>query len=309
MKNNKFQRKIISFILILVIFLFTVLQTYAMPDSFESFSMERFFQILTESTEKSVNVPILMYHHLSDDTYLDTVVIPETFENHIKTLADNGYNGIFFEQLVDYVENDGELPENPIIITFDDGYLSNYELAYPILKKYNMKATIFVIGIAVGKDTYRDTESEEYPIIPHFDYTQAIEMTESGLISIQSHSYDMHHLKEYEIYLNGQYRYGVLPLENETEEEYTQIFRDDYIRAKTELEIILQTQSTVYSYPFGKYTELSEALLRELGIKATLTVNYGSNKIIKGNPDSLYLLNRYNINNMPSEKLLEIIGQ
>lgn len=87
------------------------------------------------------------------------------------------------------MEKGEALPEKPVVITFDDGYQSNYEYAYPILKKYGMKATIFVIGSSVGKDEYKDTG---LPMLPHFGVSEAREMENSGLISIQSHTYDLH---------------------------------------------------------------------------------------------------------------------
>ena len=68
-------------------------------------------------------------------------------------------------------------------------------LAFPILKELEMPAVVFPIGISVGKDTYKDTE---IPITPHFTWEQAVEMANSGLISLQSHTYDLHQKTEYE---------------------------------------------------------------------------------------------------------------
>jgi len=263
-----------------------------------------------EDTREYIKVPVLMYHHLvssDDEVTSGTIVSVETFESHIKALADNGYTGISFEQLVSYVENNRRLPEKPAIITFDDGYLSNYEIAYPILKRYDMKAAIFIIGIAVGQTTYRDTGDENFPILPRFSYEQANEMIASGLIEIQSHSYDMHQWEEYEKLLGGEYRRGILPLEHESEEDYTANFRKDYKRAKSELEAAIRTESIAYAYPFGLYSELSEQLLKEMGVKVTLTTHSGNNIIKRGEPETLYLLNRFTIDNMSVEKLLETL--
>ena len=98
-------------------------------------------------------------------------------------IKDRGYEPISFEQLIEYHENRRELPEKPIIITFDDGYLSNYELAYPILKEFNFKAAIFVIGVSFGNKDLA---------YPHFGWAEAREMKASGLVSIESHTYDLH---------------------------------------------------------------------------------------------------------------------
>jgi len=298
MRNFK---KIIGLCSTLAIFLSFSLATLVCAEAAIADTEEK----ITVEEIASADVPILMYHHLDSIADKNTIVTRETFEKYIKALVDNGYTGVSFEQLVNYVENDGELPQKPIVITFDDGYLSNYEFAYPVLKKYNIKATIFIIGISVGKDTYRNTENSDYPIIPHFNYAQANEMVESGIISIQSHSYDMHQIELYEKLLNREYRHGVLPCEGESEEEYTANFREDYIRSKTELETAVKGKSIAYAYPYGICTELSERLLQEMGVKVTLTSNYGSNIIIKGKPESLYLLNRIAVNNIPAEELLK----
>ena len=86
--------------------------------------------------------------------------------------------------------------KKPVVITFDDGYLSNYQYAYPILKETGMVATIFVIGATVGNtEHYKNTN---YPITPHFTFQQGAEMVASGIISIQSHTYDMHQWAPYE---------------------------------------------------------------------------------------------------------------
>ena len=68
------------------------------------------------------------------------------------------YTGVSFDELQAYVLRGEPLPEKPVVITFDDGYRSNYTLAYPILQKYSMKATIFAVGVSFGTDHYKDTD-------------------------------------------------------------------------------------------------------------------------------------------------------
>lgn len=128
-------------------------------------------------------IPILMYHTISD------VVAPENqnswvqtdrFEAQIKALVDNGYTTITFDDLWQYMNGTAGLPEKPIIITMDDGYISNYSLAYPIFKKYNASATLFV------SPYYMSEENTDR----HFGFAAAKEMEQSGLITIQPHGYD-----------------------------------------------------------------------------------------------------------------------
>ena len=73
-------------------------------------------------TETSVAVPIVMYHSLLKSKSGNYIVHPETLENDLKYIQSKGYATITMTDLIDYVYNDGELPEKPIIITFDDGY-------------------------------------------------------------------------------------------------------------------------------------------------------------------------------------------
>lgn len=129
-------------------------------------------------TNAAAEVPILLYHNISE-TYIagqaDMHITPDMFEEHMKTLTDAGYTAV---SLTDTLSG-AAMPENPVVVTFDDGYYSNYEFGYPILQKYNMCGTIFVITDKMGNfDTsYR-----------HFDWNTAREMENSGIIEILSHT-------------------------------------------------------------------------------------------------------------------------
>lgn len=128
-------------------------------------------------------IPILMYHTIED------TVLPENQNSHVETavfesqmsaLLENGYTPINFYDLKNYSAGLIELPDHPIIITMDDGYLNNYTNAYPIYKKYNIEATLFV------SPYYMKPENTER----HFGWLAAKEMEDSGLIDIQPHGYD-----------------------------------------------------------------------------------------------------------------------
>ena len=131
--------------------------------------------------ELGVKIPILMYHGVSDDTHgaAELFVRPADLDAQIAYLVENGYDLITFEDwrhLEDY--------EKPVMLTFDDGYRDNYEELLPILQKYNVKATVFVISGSV--DVHNTTLS----------YMQVRELAQSGLVSIQSHTYTHPHLDE-----------------------------------------------------------------------------------------------------------------
>lgn len=119
------------------------------------------------------NVPVLMYHAVGDEIwgYSDLFVSAAGMEAQLQYLQENGYETIWFSDLSHIEEY-----EKPVILTFDDGYDDNYTVLYPLLEQYQAKATIFVIGNAMGS--------------PHkMTREQVYELAASGLVSIQSHTY------------------------------------------------------------------------------------------------------------------------
>jgi len=286
-----------------VLIILLCLVIIALPVAIMAFMLER-SGAAPELGEDSVRVPILMYHHFADyyENNPGTIVSGENFAAQLRALRDAGYNTISFEQLRAFVFDGGDLPENPLLITIDDGYRSVYEVAFPILKEYGMKATTFIIGVTHGMDTYKDTG---FPIIPRFDDAQVITMAESGLKFFESHSYDMH---QHEPFETGPFRRGVLRRADESEEEYIAAFRADFESSAAQLEGILGTRPFVFSYPFGISNDLSDGLLREMGVEVTLKITQGVNVVTRGDADSLMSMHRFNVpGNMTPAQLLEMI--
>lgn len=253
--------------------------------------------------EYTANVPILMYHHIAEKTDGNTMIItPEDFDAQMKTLSDNGYTAVTFDELNNYVTYGDELPEKPVVITFDDGYTSNYEYAYPILEKYGMKATVFVIGSSVGKSTYRETD---LPINPHFDEDAIVEMVESGVIDIQSHTYDMHRNPSYD---GDGVRDRMVQLDGESEEEYLTALREDIRTSRDTLSSITGEEVNVLAYPQGYYNDNVQAVMKEEGIRMTLSTRSGVQKLIKGLDQSLLAMYRIDANLLTPNELIEKIS-
>lgn len=248
-----------------------------------------------DTADYTVDLPVLMYHHVVEEAEGepgDTVITAATLESHISALAQAGCHAVSTQELVDYVYHGGALPENPVLITFDDGYSSNYELAMPILEKYGMKGTVFAIGASVGHSFYKDTE---HPITPHFGWEEAREMVASGVLDVQSHTYDMHQWPDFEDG-EGPLRQTALPLEGEGEAEYMAALRADLERYARERERELGEGFTALSYPSGGYWDITEVVVHEAGIPVTFAANaYRRNVLVRGLPQSLYALCRWNI--------------
>lgn len=242
-------------------------------------------------TPPVVAVPVLMYHHLDQTGDSVVTVSQQLFEQQLDYMEENGYTTVSFDELIAYVnDEDAELPQKPVAIVFDDGYESNYLLAYPALKARGDKATICVIGSCVGKNTYKDTGA---PMLPYLTWDQAREMSDSGLVEIGSHTFDMHQYAPLE---TGTPRESAVPLPGESDADFTAKFCEDYTKNDSLIYDNLGYNVKVFAYPNGKYTELSEKLVRSMGAKVTLTTRVGMNYISKGKPESLYLMRRYSIN-------------
>lgn len=133
-----------------------------------------------QEVAEGYDVPVFMYHAVSNDTWgiEELFVMPERLEEQLKYLTENGYDPVFFEDLYHVEDYD-----KPVILTFDDGYEDNYTELFPLLQKYNVKATIFIITGYVNQPKYMTQD-------------QILEMANSGLVSIQSHTFSHPNLDE-----------------------------------------------------------------------------------------------------------------
>ena len=91
---------------------------------------------------RMAGVPVLNYHQVNDTYKTPLTMTTADFEEQMKYLYDNGYHAITQEQLLQYINGSGILPDKPVLVTFDDGYVDNYENAYPIMKKYTIHKEI-----------------------------------------------------------------------------------------------------------------------------------------------------------------------
>lgn len=191
---------------------------------------------------KNIDIPILLYHDFTlklpdeDPDGFNYINTPESFEENIKTLLGNGYTFLSFKDLNDAYQNKKDLPSKPILITFDDGYSSNYDYIFPILKKYNVKASIFIVTGNIGKTIDGKT---------YLTWEQCKTMQDSNLVEIFSHS-------------SKHVFYDKLPvyeLQKDVEESYKAIEKH---LGKQELK--------VFAYPYGAYTKESVLALKLNGI-------------------------------------------
>jgi len=229
--------------------------------------------------DQPVHVPIVMYHEIKTYKTGKDVILPSEFENDLRYLKENGYTTITIEDLLNYVADEADLPEKPIILSFDDGYLSTYVYAYPLLKEYNMKIVLSIIGKNTDDFTNIPDDDLDYS---HVTWDQLNEMMDSGCVEVQNHTYNLHKYGK---------RIGCGQKKNESYADYEKVLTEDV--GKLQDEVLLRTGKTpaAFAYPYGAYNDTTDKILKELGFQATLTCNYGVN-VLTRDPDGLFRLKR-----------------
>ena len=205
------------------------------------------YDIFEKSERHAASEPILppavliLNYHMVKPEFSSLAIDPEDFEQQLVYLQNHGYTTISPSELYAAIEGREALPKNPVLITFDDGYKDNYTIAFPLLKKYHMKATIFVVTNLIGTNAN------------YFTWDEAREMEKSG-ISIESHT--------------------------ATHRSLTDLSDDDIIRelvgSREKAESELGHPVEYIAYPTGTYNLHIAKLVREAGYKAAFTIKYSN---------------------------------
>jgi peptidoglycan/xylan/chitin deacetylase (PgdA/CDA1 family) len=199
-------------------------------------------------------VPVLCYHQIRDwkgsdsKTAKDYIVPLATFEQHLKMLADSGYHTILPDQLYAYLTTGAKLPEKPIMLTFDDGDLTQYTNALPIMDKYGFKGSFYIMTVAIGR------RGKQH----YMDKTQLKDLSDRGHV-IAAHTWDHQNVKKL-----------ATPDDWKTQLE----------EPKAKLEEITGKPVRHFAYPFGLWKEES---LPEVSKRGYLTAYQLAEK--KMNPD------------------------
>jgi peptidoglycan/xylan/chitin deacetylase (PgdA/CDA1 family) len=207
----------------------------------------KLFPQTAASNFSATRTPVLMYHYIrtvvnpgGDPLGFSLSVTPQDFETQISYLQQNGYNSITPDQLFQALAGKALLPARAVLLTFDDGYEDFYTTAFPILKKYNFKATVFVVPGFVGEPDGR-----------YLTWQQVKELDASGLITVGAHT--MHHVN--------------LVTHPDAPAEISQ--------SKEVLESFLKKSVTAFAYPGGTYDEHVINLVAESGYDLAFTTRFG----------------------------------
>ena len=199
----------------------------------------------------SQKLPVLMYHHVVPDGTAcnDMTVTVSKLAGDLQWLKDHGYETVLPQQLIS-----GEvLPEKAVLITFDDGYRSNYDLAYPLFQQYQAKAVISIM-----------VYMQDHNISSFMSWEMCREMADSGLVEIGSHTYQLHNLGE----RNGNFTpggiNGIQRDPSESNEAFQARVLDDLQLSHDLIETNLGRDVTFFAYPFGIRESDADVLIDEL---------------------------------------------
>jgi len=217
-------------------------------------------------------LPILMYHYIETPSATTTMkglyLEPNIFENQLQTLEKNNYKTLFMSEAAKDIRTGHKLDKKNIVLTFDDGYEDFYTEAFPLLKKYNMKGTVYVIINGLDKKGY-------------LTKAQVKEMAASGVVEIGSHTFnhpDLRILKKKDAKFEIQ-------------------------ASKKILEQISGKPIYTFAYPFGYYKPEFFSELSEAGYEAAVTVKPGS----KQSFNEIWLLTRLRPDNREGEVFINWI--
>lgn len=224
----------------------------------------------------SIHVPILLYHYVEINKDLgDTIrhsltVSPYWFEEQAKYLVENNYATITIEDLAYALEGRKDLPLKPVILTFDDGYRDFYTDVYPILKKYNLKATNFVFPNVLDKKNNMDTWMVK-------------EISNSGLVTIGSHTLSHAYLSKLQ----------------------QSLVQKEIFESKIVLEQIIEKPVNVFAYPYGAFDKAAVELVQKAGFVAAVSTIKGNNQSL----NSLFNLSRIRVGNFAGEQFKKLLEE
>lgn len=195
-----------------------------------------------------IRVPILYYHRVAEGIPLKQGVSPMVFQSQVDYLRRKRYQSIGFEDLADTLQQGHPLPSRPIIISFDDGYLDTFTMAYPILKKAGFTATTFVVSGFIGEESHWEGSRENVSRL----------MTRENILAMSKDGFPFGgHTRTHK---------NLLSISRQEAE-------DEVGSGKRDLEELLQKPVYSFAYPYGTFNEQISTIVKDLGFRAARTVH------------------------------------
>ena len=204
-------------------------------------------------------LPVLAYHGILGEPYYYPINVDNpwilsqaVFEEQMRYLYENGYQTITAAELYRFLQYGEALPENPVLITFDDGYLDNAVFAYPVMRQFGFTGILFMITSAIAEESGTIVA---YPsLFMSFYDMEGIQ----GVFAFGSHTHDMHHY----VYEDTP-RFYVASVE-EIRADLRESFGQPFLSIEAG-----------FAYPYGRHSENAVQALREEGVPFAFTTYWG----------------------------------
>ena len=221
---------------------------------------------------------VLAYHSVVDESaaenqkhYFPQTISAQTLIKHFNWLKENGYNVISWQQVIDAENGKGTLPDNAVLLSFDDGYETMYNVVFPLLKAYNYPAvfapvTGWLDTPANQKIAYADKMLDRSVFAT---WAQVKEMEQSGLVEVASHTHNLHNG------INANPSGGQLPAviapeykngKYETEDAYKNRLRSDFALTVQTLVNHIGKKPRVMVWPYGQFNDVAVQIARQAGM-------------------------------------------
>jgi len=195
--------------------------------------------ILSCSSRAADSAVVLLYHHVAEDTPPSTSISPSDFEAHLRYLRDNGFTVIALNRVIESLRSGKALPDKTVVITFDDGYSSIYDTAFPLLETYGYPFTLFV-----------STGPIDDGLNNYMNWDQIREMSDAGVL-IANHMIDHPYMLE--------------AAAGESNTQRLTRLRQDLQQAEHRIEQETGQSHRYLAYPYGEYDPAIKSLLEESG--------------------------------------------
>jgi len=207
----------------------------------------------------SNQVAVLMYHHIHDTDTSSSTITTARFRDQLTLLQRKGYHFIDLEQFRSFYDG-ASVPNNAVMVTFDDGYESFDTHAFPVLQELNIPAVNFIIT-----GTLKQPKDD---IPPKLSGEEIRRLTASPLIGFQCHTDSMHGKRDNGLAL-------LLQDPEESDPVYKQRIEQDIQACKTKLQQLRPGDIDALAYPYGIYTDRAAQYIGEAGIRFAFTIQPG----------------------------------
>lgn len=250
-------------------------------------------------SENSVKLPIIMYHQISENKSIwgDYVIPQQKLREDFQYMKDNGYNPVSLKTVLDYVNGvTDKLPQNPIVITFDDGERSFLTKVLPLLEEFEFFAVVSIVGALADMYTQSGDTDDRYA---YLNWDDIKKLNENPFTELGNHSYNMHSLG---------IRRGMGKINGETDEKYEKALLEDFTLLENAFIKYTGSKPYIIAYPYGIKNSILTGMAENRGYTVTLTCCEKVNEIKQG--QTLWELGRFNRpNKLSTESFFNKITQ